>query len=103
MSATSPSGADGAAFPFPVRLVHDRAADRLEVAVDVLPADVDELTVEASASRLRLTVRRGGERAQRTLSAPDRRAFGDDRRAVYNNGVLSVSLETVPRVHVRRS
>jgi len=101
MSATSPSDADGTAFPFPVRLVHDRSDGRLEAVVDVHPADVDDLTVEASPNQLRLTVEREDDRAERTLSPPDRHAFGDDRRAVYNNGILSVTLETVPRVRNR--
>ncbi|MDQ2051009.1 Hsp20/alpha crystallin family protein [Natronolimnohabitans sp. A-GB9] len=94
MSATSPTDADGTAFPFPLRLTHDRSAGRLEAVVDVFPADVDDLTVEASAKRLRLVIDRDGERTERTVPAPGRFVFGDDREAVYNNGVLSVSLET---------
>ena len=101
MSATSPSDADGTGFPFPIQVVHDRSDDRLEAVVDIHPADADDLTVEASASQLKLTVECEDERAEQTLTPPDRHAFGDDRTAVYNNGVLSVTLETVPRAWTR--
>ena len=88
-------------FPFPVRILYDRAADRLRVAVDAAPASVDDLTVEAGASRVRIEIARDGERYVRVLSPlsaiPSRRVFGGGRRAVYNNGVLTVSLETTRR------
>lgn len=94
MSTIRSDVSDGTAFPYPVRLDHDRSSDRFEAVVDVLPAAVDDLTVEASSRRLHLTIDRDGERVERSLPAPDAYRFGDDRDAVYNNGVLTVSLET---------
>ncbi|WP_339102207.1 Hsp20/alpha crystallin family protein [Haloterrigena salinisoli] len=88
-------------FPFPVRILHDHTADRLAVVADVSPAEIDDLTVEAGATRVRIAIDRDDERCARILSPlasiPSRWAFGDDRSAVYNNGVLTVSLETTRR------
>ena len=86
--------AETATFPFPVRILSDD--DALEVIVDVSPADIDDLTVEAGSTRVRIAIEHGGERYVRVLSplvsirSPGR--FGA-RSAVYNNGVLTVSLE----------
>lgn len=87
-------------FPFPTQVVYEGAADQLRVAVDVAPAEIDDVSVEAGSRRLRLIVDRrdGAGVAERTVTPlPWGIVFGDDREAVYNNGVLSVSLETVPR------
>ncbi|ADB62240.1 hypothetical protein Htur_3377 [Haloterrigena turkmenica DSM 5511] len=88
-------------LPFPVRILHDRTADRLEIVADVSPAEIDDLTVEAGATRVQIAIDRDDERYARVLSPlasiPLRRAFGDGRSAVYNNGVLTISLETTRR------
>ena len=91
----SSDAAEANTFPFPVRVHHDRTAERLRVAVDVFPAAIDDVTVEVGSRKLRVTVDRTGKSYERQLSPPsDRYVFGDDRRAIYNNGVLSVTLET---------
>lgn len=104
--------AETATFPFPVRALYDREDGRLRIVVDASPAAVDDLTVEAGATRVRIAIDRGGERYVRVLSPlPSlpadrrlRRRFGEDHRAVYNNGVLTVTLETTAArsVPVRR-
>lgn len=97
MSTIRSDVSDGTAFPYPVRLDHDRSSGRFEAVVDVFPAAVDDLTVEANSRRLHLTIERDGERVERSLRAPEGYRFGDDRDAVYNNGVLTVSLEASRR------
>ena len=93
--------AETTTFPFPVRALYDHTADRLRVVVDVSPATIDDLAVEADSRRVRLEIDRDGERYTRVLSPlpsiPARWGFGDDRSAVYNNGVLTVTLETTRR------
>ncbi|WP_254762043.1 Hsp20/alpha crystallin family protein [Natrinema marinum] len=96
MSSTSPP--ETTSFPYPTQVVYDGPADRLRITVDVAPATVDDLTVEAGPRRLRITVARGDDVAERTVTPlPRGLAFGADREGVYNNGVLTLSLETVPR------
>ncbi|SER21330.1 Hsp20/alpha crystallin family protein [Natrinema salaciae] len=97
MSFTSPP--DTAPFPFPIQVVYDGRVGRLRVAVDVDPVPVEDVTVEAGSRRLRIAVDRGVDGvAERTLTPlPRGHVVGDDREAVYNNGVLTVSLEAVPR------
>ncbi|QSX00131.1 Hsp20/alpha crystallin family protein [Haloterrigena alkaliphila] len=94
-------GAETTTFPFPTRVLSDRVDDCVRVVVDVSPAAVDDLTVEAGTTRVRIEIDRDGERYARVFSPlpslPPRRGFGDDRSAVYNNGVLTVSLETTRR------
>ena len=82
-----------------MQVVYDGSADRVRVAVDVDPATHEDVTVEVGARRLRIAVACDGDDiADRTVTPlPPDLAFGDDREAVYNNGVLSVSLETVSR------
>ena len=84
-----------ASFPFPTQIVYDGTADRLRVTVDVDPTPADDVTVRAGARRLRIAVDRDGDVVKRTVTPlPPGLVFGDDREAVYNNGVLTVSLET---------
>lgn len=82
-----------------MQVVYDGPADRLRVVVDVDPATREDVTVEVGARRLRIAVARDGDDiAERTVTPlPPDLGFGDDREAICNNGVLTVSLETVPR------
>ncbi|ELZ22129.1 Hsp20/alpha crystallin family protein [Natrinema limicola] len=92
MSSASPPET---AFPFPTQIVYHGSADRLRVTVDVDPTPADDVTVRAGARRLRIAVDRDGGVVKRTVTPlPPGFVFGDDREAVYNNGVLTVSLET---------
>ncbi|MCU4741081.1 hypothetical protein OB960_06670 [Halobacteria archaeon AArc-xg1-1] len=79
----------------PTRLVHDSSANRLAVVVDVLPATVDDLTVTVGSTQLRVTCELPDEYYERTIVPPRRHRFTDERKAIYNNGVLSVSIGTV--------
>ncbi|QCC59261.1 Hsp20/alpha crystallin family protein [Natrinema thermotolerans] len=110
MSTSGP--AQSASFPFPTQVVYDGTSDRLRAAVDVAPAATDDVTVEVGSRRLRIAVDRGdsvevGDQHGDEQTASDDRIvertvtplppgleFGDDRHAFYNNGVLTVSLET---------
>lgn len=109
MSTSGP--AQSASFPFPTQVVYDGTSDRLRAAVDVAPAATDDVTVEVGSRRLRIAVDRGDSAfdghdgdanpesddrvVERTVTPlPPGLEFGDDRRAFYNNGVLTVSLET---------
>ncbi|WP_226039407.1 Hsp20/alpha crystallin family protein [Natrinema sp. DC36] len=96
MSSASPP--ETTSFPYPTQVVYDGRADELRVAVDVAPTAREDVTVEAGARRLRIAVTRDGTLAERTVTPlPAGHVFGDDREAVYNHGVLSVTLETVER------
>jgi HSP20 family molecular chaperone IbpA len=108
MSASDP--VEPASFPFPMQIVYEGTNDRVRAAVDIAPAARDDVTVEVGSRRLRIAVDRGervtdgrpgdgpdgsDDRVERTVTPlPPGLEFGDDRRAVYNNGVLTVSLET---------
>ncbi|WP_226004303.1 Hsp20/alpha crystallin family protein [Natrinema salinisoli] len=95
---SSSDSSDVASFPFPLQIEYDGPADRLRVAVDVDPAPLEDVRVEVGSRRLRIAVDRDDGTAERTLTPlPTGLVVGDDCEAVYNNGVLSVSLETVPR------
>ncbi|WP_019991840.1 Hsp20/alpha crystallin family protein [Natronorubrum tibetense] len=83
---------------FPTRAVHDRSAGRLTVVVDALPAAIDDITVTASSRRICLRIEHEDTTFDRAVSPPDRLdAFTDEREAVYNNGVLTVSVGTARR------
>ncbi|OLZ39689.1 hypothetical protein A6E15_01235 [Natrinema saccharevitans] len=109
MSSSGP--AQSASFPFPTQVVYEGSADRLRAAVDVAPAAMDDVTVAVGSRRLRIAVDRGESAfdghdgdanpesddrvVERTVTPlPPGLEFGDDRRAFYNSGVLTVSLET---------
>lgn len=90
--------ADAQSLSVPERAEYHSSARRLEVVVDVFPADPADLTVAAGPRRLRIVAEHAGETYERVLSPPDReRRFTEDRRAVYNNGVLTVSVGMAPR------
>ncbi len=73
-------------------------ADRFRAVVDVAPAGIDDVTIEADSRRLRLTVDRGDHVLERTVTPlTSDLAFGEDREASYNNGILTISLVTRPR------
>ncbi|MFC6769845.1 Hsp20/alpha crystallin family protein [Natrinema soli] len=102
MSSASPP--ETASFPYPTQIVYDGRADEVRAAVDVAPVALEDVTVEVGARRLRIGVASDdadddtNDDAERTVTPlPRELVFGDDREAVYNNGVLSVTLETVER------
>ena len=71
---------------------------RLTVVVDALPAPVDDITVTASSRRVYLRIEREDTTFERTVSPPIRRhRITDEREAVYNNGVLTVTVGTARR------
>ncbi|SDK78508.1 Hsp20/alpha crystallin family protein [Natronorubrum texcoconense] len=83
---------------FPTRAVHDRSTGRLTVVVDALPAPVDDITVTASSTRVYLRIEQEDTTFERVVSPPVRlEEFTDDREAVYNNGVLTVTVGTERR------
>ncbi|WP_276254803.1 hypothetical protein [Halomontanus rarus] len=81
----------------PTQLVHDSSLNRLAVVVDVLPATVDDLSVTVGSTQLRVTCELPDGCFERTIVPPRGYWFTDERNAMYNNGVLSVSLGTVHR------
>ncbi|QLK27572.1 Hsp20/alpha crystallin family protein [Natrinema zhouii] len=94
MSSTSPP--ETTSFPYPTQIVYDGRADELRVAVDVAPTAREDVMVEAGARRLRIAITREADLAERTVTPlPPGHVFGDDREAIYNHGVLSVTLEAV--------
>ncbi|ELY83992.1 Hsp20/alpha crystallin family protein [Natrinema altunense] len=96
MSASS--APDAASFPFPTQFVYEGTADRFRAVVDVAPAGIDDVTIEADSRRLRLAVDRGDHVLERTVTPlTSDLAFGEDREASYNNGILTISLVTRPR------
>ncbi|PGF16431.1 hypothetical protein CP556_10075 [Natrinema sp. CBA1119] len=102
MSSASPP--ETTSFPYPTQVVYDGRVDEVRAAVDVAPAALEDVTVEVGSRRLRIRVASDGadhdtnDDAERIVTPlPRELVFGDDREAVYNNGVLSVTLETVER------
>ena len=91
------------ATPFPTRVAYDRASGALMVVVDAHPATIDDVAVAACSSRLRIRIEHDGSVYDRTVSPPVQgRTFTDDREAVYNNGVLSVTVGTARASSRRR-
>lgn len=83
----------------PTRAIHDPSNERVEIAVDVAPADPDDCTVAVGPDRVVIECEDAPETYERVVSPPSpRHVFDGKRRATYNNGVLSVSLETDRRV-----
>lgn len=81
--------------PFPTRVAYDHSSGAVTIVVDALPATIDDLTVAVGSSRVRFRIERGGTVYDRTVSPPVQgRTFTDDREAVYNNGVLTISVGT---------
>ncbi|WP_247731064.1 Hsp20/alpha crystallin family protein [Halovivax limisalsi] len=90
MSTVSPAQRDR-----PTQYYYDSATDRVDVVLDVSPAHREDLTVLVGEERLEVHIDADegvDERAFRTPTADW--TFGEDHEAVYNNGVLTVSVET---------
>ena len=79
----------------PLQYCYDSGSERVDVVVDVTPASREELTVLVGDDRIELHVdgEDGLERRFRTPATDW--TFGDERSAVYNNGVLTISVETL--------
>ncbi|MXV64570.1 hypothetical protein GS429_21335 [Natronorubrum sp. JWXQ-INN-674] len=83
---------------FPMRAVYDCAADQLTVVVDATPATVDDITVTVSSKQIQLRIDHGETAFEQTITPPvTPYVFTDDRNAVYNNGVLTISVGTTRR------
>ncbi len=79
----------------PTQYYYDSATDRVDVVVDVSPANQDDLTVLVGDERLELTIDGHDGTDSRTFRTPATDwTFGDEHEAVYNNGVLTISVET---------
>ncbi|MFP8952860.1 Hsp20/alpha crystallin family protein [Natrialbaceae archaeon A-arb3/5] len=76
------------------RVLRDCSAERLSIVADVLPAEIDDVRVAVGSARVRITVERDGDVSEQTIAPLTRRTFTDDREAIYNNGVLTISLGT---------
>lgn len=80
------------------RVVHERENGRIEIDVDVSPADADDCTVAVGPRHVLVACERLDEQYERVVTPPSRRhVFDGERRAIYNNGVLTVSVETTRR------
>ncbi|RKD95794.1 Hsp20/alpha crystallin family protein [Halopiger aswanensis] len=80
---------------FPTQRTYDRSTGELTIAVDALPASIDDVTVAVGSSRLRIRIEHHGRVYDRTETPPRAdRAFASDGTAVYNNGVLTVTVAT---------
>ncbi|GAB3670693.1 hypothetical protein [Halopiger thermotolerans] len=83
------------ATPFPTRRTYDRSTGELTIAVDAFPAPIDDVTVAVGSSRLRIRIEHDGRVYDRTEVPPGNdRAFATDGEAIYNNGILTVSVGT---------
>ncbi|RQG92925.1 hypothetical protein EA462_01505 [Natrarchaeobius halalkaliphilus] len=81
---------------FPTQARYDSEDDELIFTVDAFPADIDDVAVAVGSRRLRIRIgpgsETGGVRYERIVTSPPRRTFTDEREAVYNNGVLTVTV-----------
>ncbi|AEH38185.1 hypothetical protein [Halopiger xanaduensis] len=83
---------------FPTQRTYDRSTGELTIAVDAFPASIDDATVAVGSSRLRIRIEHDGRVYDRTETPPrSDRAFTTDGKAVYNNGVLTVTVATTRR------
>lgn len=81
--------------PRPTQYYYDSATDRVDVVVDVSPADLEDLTVLVGEQRLELRIDGHDGVDERAFRTPtDEWCFADDHEAVYNNGVLTISVGT---------
>ncbi|WP_254766408.1 Hsp20/alpha crystallin family protein [Salinilacihabitans rarus] len=77
----------------PVRRTYDPDAGRLVIHLDVMPATADDLSLRVGPSRIHVRLDRpDGGRYERSFEPPTDRVFTDDRRAVYHNGVVEITL-----------
>lgn len=85
---------------WPTQLLYDSSSGRVDVIVDVSPASPDELTVAVGSSTILLQFDgEDGYSDELTFSPPSpQHRFDGEHRAIYNNGVLSVSVETATRI-----
>ena len=89
--------------PFPTRVAYDRSSGEVTVVVDAHPATVDDVAVAACSSRIQIRIERDGTVYDRSISPPVYgRRFTDDRNAVHNNGVLTVTVGTARVSSARR-
>ena len=78
----------------PARCFGDSRTDRVTVVIDVSPADPDDLRLFVGEDRLVLRVDAPGWTESLAFRPKSVDTFGDDHDAVYNNGVLTVTMET---------
>lgn len=94
MSPSTPT----ATRSFPSRAVYDRDSGRLTIVVDAMPVAAEDITVTAGSKRIHLRIDCGERVFERAVTPPaPARVFTDDREAVYNNGVLTVTVGTSRR------
>ena len=89
---------DGSTVPdYPTQLLYDSTSGRLDVVVDASPASREELSVAVGSRRIRVEIDGQDAVAERTFTLPtEELRFDGEREAAYNNGVLTVSVGTVP-------
>lgn len=92
MSSTTPQ-----TFSLPTRVVYEPQADRFSVVVETRSASLEDITVAVGSQTVRLEVDALMQYVDEFAPPSAERSFGDDRRADYHNGILTVSVETVPR------
>lgn len=79
----------------PIQRTYEESTGRFTVVVDVFPATIDDLAVRVSSRRARLELDHPWGTFERSFRPPEGRAIADgDRRAVFNNGVLRISVPT---------
>ena len=78
----------------PMRCYADSCDERVTVVIDVSPADPDDLRLFVGEDRLVLRVDAPGWTEERAIRPESVATLGDDHEAVYNNGVLTVTMET---------
>lgn len=90
VSTVSPAQRD-----HPTQYYYDSATDRVDVVLDVSPASREDLTVLVGEERLEVQIDGHDGIDERAFRTPTTAwTFGDDHEAIYNNGVLTVSIET---------
>ncbi|MCU4752437.1 Hsp20/alpha crystallin family protein [Halobacteria archaeon AArc-curdl1] len=84
-------------FSLPTRVVHEPEADRFSVVVETRGATLEDITVAVGSQTIRLEVDGLMQHVDEFVPPSPERSFGDDRQAHYHNGILTISVETVPR------
>ncbi|MFC6716531.1 Hsp20/alpha crystallin family protein [Natrialbaceae archaeon GCM10025810] len=93
-----PSSSRSEPQSIPTQLSYDSAVETLSIVLDVSPVGADDVTVSVGPNVVRISFDHDDDVFERVVSPPtDTHVFDGEREAIYNNGVLTVTVETAPK------
>lgn len=80
----------------PTQLLYDSATESFSIVLDVSPAAVEDVRVAVGSDTVEIGFDHPNGRYEQSFSPPtNRHVFDGDHEALYNNGILTVTVETV--------